>query len=297
MLAIDGGFTMRNRVINGCCRVAQRGSVSLSTTPQFGVVDRMLGSYVNGSAGTLTQLSNAGGMTYKRAVIFSGVTLTSGYIIFSHRIEALNTLDLSGQTVTVSAKIYHDYGTDENFFIGLRKPSTTIDTFSATSTITAVDIATTCPSGAVTTISATLPLGATEADLGLEVVIYHNARTTTTKNVAIGDIQLTLGSEVEQMERRSIGVEDALCKRYCIDFADTYAGCNGSGTFTSFRYALTLPVSMRVNPTVTFSNVTAGFTATNLGGSGQDKRINIEIGASARSDFRPRVDVKAEAEL
>jgi hypothetical protein len=54
---------------------------------------------------------------------------------------------------------------------------------------------------------------------------------------------------------------------------------------------------MRAGPTVTFSGVTSGFTASNLGGSGNDKRINIEVSASARADFRPQVDVRAEVEL
>ena len=89
-----------------------------------------------------------------------------------------------------------------------------------------------------------------------------------------------------------------MCQRYYINFADTYAGIGmTSGTVNVFRYCLPLPVTMRAGPTVTFSNVTAGFTASSLGGSGNDKRINIEVGASARADFRPQVDVRAEIEL
>lgn len=243
MLASDGGFTMRNRVINGCCRVKQRASVSLSTSNQFGEVDRMLGSLVgSGLGGTFIQqvAGLATGMTYKRGVKFNDISFTSGYITFRHRIESLNTLDLSGQTVTVSAKIYHDYGSNENFFIGLRKCATTADTFSATSAIAAGDVATTVPSGTTTTISATLPLGATEADLGLEVVIYHTARTVSVKNVVIGDIELQLGTEVGPFERRSYGAELALCQRY-------YE--TSRGTASTFTQASTIAYPVFVSDT------------------------------------------------
>lgn len=254
MLAADGGLTMRNRVINGCCRVKQRASVSLTTSNQFGEVDRMLGSYVNGSAGTFIQqvAGLASGMTFKRGVKFNDVTLSSGYITFRHRIEALNTLDLSGQSVTVSAKIYHDYGSAANVKIGLRKPSAS-DNFSSTSAIGS-DTALSISSGSTTTISATYTLGSTDADNGLEIVIYHDAVSVTTKNFVIGDIQLTLGTEVEQLERRSYGAELALCQRYYLAYAVPATCPQAFGNLQSTTQARVIfpnPVPMRASPTFT----------------------------------------------
>lgn len=260
MVGIDGGLTMRNRVINGCCRVKQRSSVSLTTSNQFGEVDRMLGSYVNGSAGTFVQQVGglASGMTFKRGVKFNDIALSSGYVVLRHRIEVLNTLDLSGQTVTASVKVYHDFGSTTNFKIGLRKPSSgTADTWGSGSSATSVsDVTVACASAATTVVSGTWTLNSTDADLGLEIVVYCDPVSVTTKNVVIGDIQLTLGSEVEQMERRSIGVEDALCKRYY----QTYYGSSGLNLFArsyaasagqSFPVPIPVKVSFRAAPTGT----------------------------------------------
>lgn len=260
MLDVSGGMTMRNRVINGCCRVSQRSSVSLTTSNQFGGVDRMLGSYVNGSAGTFVQdgSSYSAGMTFKRGARFQQVTLSSGYITFRHRIEALNTLDMSGQSVTVSAKIFHDYGSTTNFKIGLRKANAS-DNFSATTAI-GTDTTAAVATNTNTVVSGTYTLGSTDADNGLEIVIYHDAASVTTKNVVIGDIQLTLGSEVEQMERRPIGVEDALCKRYYLknkveqNTTATYMiGVVASST-AGVRCAMSFPVAMRTAPTAAVSS-------------------------------------------
>lgn len=243
---------MRNRAINGCCRVVYSASVTLSGSNQYGPVEGMIGSLAGtGLGGTLIQqvAGLASGMTYKRGVKFNDISFTSGYAILRHRIEALNTLDLSGQTVTVSAKIYHDFGSSENFFIGLRKPSAS-DNFTSTSVITAPDIATTVPTGTTTTISATLPLGATEADNGLEIVVYHNARTVSVKNVVVGDIELQLGSEVGPFERRSYATELALTQRYYERGITGQSINNGSGSAT-VSHTTNFRVSKRVAQTCT----------------------------------------------
>lgn len=111
-------------------------------------------------------------------------------------------------------------------------------------------------------------------------------------------VQLEKGSTASAFDYRAYGQELALCQRYYINFNDTYPGVLlGSGSMSAFRYILPLPVTMRSLPTVTFSNVTAGFSAANIGGGGQERRIVVEITASARTDFRPQVDTKAESEL
>jgi len=243
MADIVGGTTMRNRVINGCCRVSQRSAVSLTTSNQFGVVDRMMGSYVNGSAGTLTNTSSIG--TFKRGLEFYNVTLSSGYVTFRHRIEALNTLDLSGQTVTVSAKVLHNYGSTTDVKIGLRKPSAS-DNFASTSVI-GTDATVAVATGTQTVVSATYNLGSTDADNGLEIVMYHDAVSVTTKSFAIGDIQLTLGSEVEQFERRPIGVEDLLCKRYFYRNSGNVYACTIGGSSAAMWHN---PAAYRSTPTM-----------------------------------------------
>jgi hypothetical protein len=115
----------------------------------------------------------------------------------------------------------------------------------------------------------------------------------------ITGVQLEKGSTATSFDYRPYGTELALCQRYYIDFKDTYVGAGmATALINNFRYCLTLPTEMRAGPTVTYSNVSAGYTAGNLGGSGNTKRINTEISfTGGRADFRPQVDVKAEVEL
>jgi hypothetical protein len=271
-------FNMRNRVINGCCRVAQRGSVSLSGSNQFGQVDRMLGSLSgSGLGGTFIQQVDglASGMTFKRGVKFNDISFTSGFITFRHRIEQLNTLDLSGQTITVSAKVYHDYGSSVNVSIGLRKP-TAADNFTSTTTIgsdTAVSVST----GTTTVVSATYTLGSTDADNGLELVMYHASTTVSVKNFVIGDIEVQLGTEVGPFERRSYGTELSLCQRYFSSsflvgtapsggqdyLKNAVAGGIGGAYAANAAYLenIKFPVSMRTTPTLTIYNTSLEATA------------------------------------
>jgi len=245
-----GGTTMRNRVINGCCRVAQRGSATLSGSNQYGQVDRMMGSLSgSGLAGTLIQQVDglASGMTFKRGVKFNDVSFTSGFITLRHRIERLNTLDLSGQTITVSAKVYHDYGSSATVSLGLRKP-TASDNFTSTTTIGS-DGTTTVTTGTTTTISRTYTLGASDAENGLEIVIYHESRTVSVKNFVIGDIELQLGSVVGPFERRPYGTELALCQRY-FQYCPNLQGRWQVST-TTFTGSGVFPVQMRSAPIAT----------------------------------------------
>jgi hypothetical protein len=251
---------MRNRVINGCCRVAQRGSATLSGSNQFGQVDRMLGSLSgSGLGGTLIQQVDglATGMTYKRGIKFNDVSFTSGFITFRHRIERLNTLDLSGQTITVSAKIYHDYGSNATVSLGLRKP-TAADNFTSATTIGS-DGTTTVSTGTTTTVSRTYTLGSTDAENGLEIVIYHESRTVSVKNFVIGDIELQIGSKVGPFERRPYGAELALCQRYYYRVSDNlYLTVGGwASSTTNLVTALPFPVSMRIAPTALEQSGTA----------------------------------------
>ncbi len=134
--------------------------------------------------------------------------------------------------------------------------------------------------------------------MGLGIGYTPTGTAGADDNIYITGCQLEVGSTATSFDYRPIGTEEALCQRYFINFSDTYGGMiMASGTVTVLRYILPLPVTMRAGPTVTFSNVDSGFTASSLGGSGNDKRINVETSASARADFRPRIDVKAEVEL
>jgi hypothetical protein len=208
-------------------------------------------------------------MSFKRGVKFNGVTLSSGYIVLRHRIEVMNCLDMSGQTVTASVKVLHDFGSSTNFKIGLRKPSSgTADSWGSGSSLTSVsDVNVAVPSASTTVVSGTWTLNSTDADLGLEIVVYCDPVSVTTKNVVIGDIQLTLGSDVEQIERRSYGNELHLCQRYFWpyifgDSAGQTPGPIGWGeTTTTFLAPVQFPQSMRAAPVISTTNAAADFRA------------------------------------
>lgn len=274
-------FSFKNRVINGDMRIAQRSSVSLTTSNQYGQVDRFTCSLVGtGLAGTLTQEVNglASSMPSRRALRFNNISFTSGYIVLRHRIEAVNCIDLNSSTVTVQAKIFHDFGVSVAVRIGLRMPtSATADDWSAGSSATSTsDSSVSVPSGATTLVSSTFTLNSTDASRGLELVIYCDPLTVSAKNFLVSDVQLEAGRIATEFERRAFGLELSLCQRYYEVGHAGYEGYNTSSAFCSV--AVQFKVTKRVNPVITeqmigSSGITGTFSSSQISGEGYWSKV------------------------
>lgn len=246
---------LRNRVINGGCKVTQRTSPTLSNTPQYGVVDRYLMS-CNGSgvSGTIQQIS-AGEFTASGLGIGTVGSWTSGAPQIEQRIEARNTYDLNSKTVTISGKVYHNLGSTRNCRVQLNRPTTTADTFSA-QTVIGTSPTFSCPDATATSFSFTLTLGASDATFGLAIQVYDSANSTVASKIfALSELQLEIGSVPTAFEQRPFGLELALCQRYYEIGAASQIWCgyvvSASVYYVSTRYS----TAKRVAPTLTYSDV------------------------------------------
>ena len=171
---------LKNRCHNGGCQVAQRAAVNLSTSFQYGAVDRFMAAVTAGtvSAGTIAQATSSPAGRTGLALQLSGVT-TSGSAVVSakQRIESRDAILLKNQNGSISLHVYQDTGSAINYTITLRKP-TAADNYASTATI-ATSSAISVPSATDTLITfANQALG--DVSAGLEVLIDAACGAVTT---------------------------------------------------------------------------------------------------------------------
>ncbi len=245
----------RNRLINGSMMLDQRNAGASQTFTAGAAlaysVDRWYG-YCTGAnvTGQRVQGASAGLFRYR----FTGAASVTA-IGFGQRIEQLNCAALAGTTATLSVDLANSllstvtwtafYANTANTFGTLASPTRTqiaTGTFTVNSTVTRYSTQISIPSAATT---------------GIEIVFTVGAQTSGTWT--IGDVQLEPGSVATPFERRSYGVELALCQRYYwIGRADTAGARYASGSGTWNIRDLSFPVTMRATPAVTI--LTAGYT-------------------------------------
>lgn len=226
--------SFRNAVINGCCRVGQRGSIALANNVStYGGADRIMG-YPNSftsASGTLAQTSGNGTTTgYAQQATLT--TTGTGSMIFATRLEAKDVARFGGRTVTISAKVYQDTGSAVTTAIQLYKANAT-DNFSSSTQINTTVTTGSVPTATWTTISATFTPTVADATTGMMIFWqFQSLGAVTAKNFAIGDMQMELGSAPSAMEVRPYQVEEALCMRYFEVGSTGQSINNGSGSTT-----------------------------------------------------------------
>lgn len=276
------GVTGRNRIINGDCRIAQRGSISVTAGAGglFGGPDRF--KCINGAAGQFTQISSSivdpSGLVTRPAVrqtvdtAAGALTTTNYWNGIMQFIEGFNVCDLPGQLVNVSFLFNTNVG--GTYSVALRDGSAAysyVTSFVAVAnTPLKVSFSTTIPT------SASIP--ATNS-IGLQVVVGAlNAGTyqTPTPNtwvsgnyftaagavnwgatagnyISLTDLQLEVGAAATPFERRSYGHELLLCQRYYYSTAVNWVCYQNAGN--GYGTMLQHSVPMRASPSVTASGV------------------------------------------
>lgn len=246
-LSTPSGF--RNKIINGCMRVSQRAARAITASPQYGKADRFI-AYISGGTGITGNIDQSADAAFKSGyrMWLSSLSYTSGIWAIQHRIESLNTIDLNGKTVTVSFKVWHDFGSSRPLKVSLAKANV-VDNFSAATLIGSVYTSPAIATGTYTTVTCSFTLGSTDASNGLLLQINDaSATTVSAKNVVIGDVQLEVGEVATPFDSRPYGTELALCQRYYFSGAILMAYMYISNL--SYRNsALVLPVTMRATPT------------------------------------------------
>jgi hypothetical protein len=211
---IDQLQPFKNKIINGACHIAQRGNVSIPNNAwTYGGCDRIAAGPVGFTtfSGTLQKVPVAfidGGP----AQVLGPVTTTgSGSIQFQQRIEAANTFDLNGKTITGSFWIYQTTGATITGNITIAKPSA-YDNFGAQNNIASAAV--TIPTDSWTQLSVTTTLNSTDASNGLVLTFNTAAGALTNRYFYITRMQLEQGSVATPFEHRPIGLELASCQRY-----------------------------------------------------------------------------------
>ena len=238
-----------NRVINGAMAIDQRNAGASQTITAGAAlaytVDRWY-AYCTGANVTGQRITGSANNQY--AYRFTGAASVTG-IGFGQRIEAANSFDLAGSTVTLGVDLANSVLTSVTWTVYYANTS---DTFGTLASPTRTQIST-----GTFTVNSTLSRYSTQifipsaATTGIEIVFSVGAQTSGTWT--IDNVQLEAGPLATPFERRLVGLELLLCQRYFVSIN----GATGSGSElnTSAAY-IKLPLStwMRAdNQTVTLS--------------------------------------------
>lgn len=248
---INGGQLagMRNRLINGAMAIDQRNAGAAQTITAAAAlaysVDRWY-AYCTGAnvSGQRVQGASVGQFRYR----FTGAASVTG-IGFGQRIEQLNSADLAGTTATLSVDLANSVLTTVTWTAYY---ANTADTFGTLASPTRTQIAT----GTFTVTSTTTRYSASisvpaAATTGIEIVLSVGAQTSGTWT--IGDVQLEPGTVATPFERRSHGLELALCQRY---YETGYLSSSTTASSAHSRWTLQYKQTKRASPTNIYTIVT-----------------------------------------
>jgi len=249
-LNFPGGWSYRNRLINGAMRTDQRNSGASQTITASAftyTVDRWF-AYSTGANATGQQVAGSAGFPYAYKITGAASVSSIGFL---QRIESSNIADLASTTVSLQVLIASSsltsitweacYPTTTDSYGTFSSPSKTVITsgiFTITSTLSSYS----------TTIA--LPAGAAK---GLEISFTAGALGAAA-TVTITGAQLEASSQSTTFERLPISLELAECQRYYQTQA--YLNPISCVSYTSngdTRNNFPFPVTMRTTPTVTLS--------------------------------------------
>jgi hypothetical protein len=243
-----GSSFLRNRIINGAMFVSQRAT-SATVTAGTGVptastgypcVDRFF-VYSTGANVTAAQVTATGASPFLLRITGAASVTAVGV---GQRIETNNSIDLAGQTCTLSVELANSllttvtwtasYANTTDTFGTIGTPTKTqiaTGTFTVTSTLTRYSVNIAVPSAATT---------------GIEILFTVGAQTSGTWD--IDNVQLEVGTAATPFERRQFGQELTLCQRYFQIVNTRMAGTTGTGTNNGYRGRLS--VTMRTTAAV-----------------------------------------------
>lgn len=261
----------RNRIINGSMAIDQRNAgASQSFTAAAALaycVDRWYG-YCTG--GNVTGQRVVGSGTSMFRYQFTGAASVTK-IGFAQRIERANSIDLAGNTATLSVDLANSLLTTVNWTAWYANTNDTFGTLaSPTRTQIATGSFTVTNSLARYSTAIAIPAGATT---GIEVEFSVGAQTSG--SWTIGEVQLEPGTTQTVMERRPPNVELAACQRFFQKLGFTLYG--SFPDVSSPSYAIWMfKTDMRVTPTLNFVGLTGS-----LATSGPDGLTVVISNASA----------------
>ena len=290
LASINGGQLAgtRSRIINGDMRIDQRNNGASASTG-LGVLTYSIDRWIvaaNGVSGFFQQ----GGTVGARTLNITGAAGNTG-VSYRQRIESQNIADLAGKAVTLSFQVSSTTLTSLPLQVGYATAqdnfTTVTSSFTATPTIT----------GTLSTYSYTFTLPANAAN-GVELLFGPTAALTG--SIVLANVQLEPGAVATPLERRSYGLELALCQRYYEPAVPVFARGMLPVNLAFIETPGYFKVSKRAMPTliaagaITASNVTSE-TAGNI--STEGFRYTIQITNSNTDSYVIGRVYSASAEL
>jgi hypothetical protein len=303
MASLNGGQLagLRNRIINGDMRVAQRGTsfVTSGTNTAF-PADRFLADYSSGATVTVSQQADAPSSNEFQYSIRAAVGTAdtsigvAEYWYIQQKIEGFNARDLIGKTFTLSFWVkssktgihcvsFRNAGNDRSYVV--EYTVSVANTWEQKSITVAGGLITAgtwnWTNGVGLGVSWALAIGsnfhttagAWQTGNFFSTANQVNCLDSNTNIFAITAAQLEVGPVATPFEQRPIGMELALCQRY---YYRIYA-ITGTGGFHQAQVNTTVqaagmipfPVQMRTNPTALEQSGTAtdyrvNFASTNI---------------------------------
>jgi hypothetical protein len=311
---------MRNRIINGACNIAQRGtSVSVpNNTGGYGGPDRFT-AYNSNSGGAFTQSQSS--LTYNGVVkntirstintVPTSLTGTNAINPISQRIEGFNCYDLLGNNVSVS--FIFNTNVAGTYSISIADSGAT-NSYVTTFTVTAntptritktinipTNININIPNNSGTSIYFTIgflntstfqtsTLDAWQSGNFLSANTNTNWAASIYNFIELTDLQLEKGSIATPFENRPYGMELALCQRYYQKDVYNLSGATSGTGLTGFVIC-SFPVTMRDVPTFTHiavGNLSDGqsfYTGTGTAGAVTILKSSIQISVTSATSF------------
>lgn len=269
---LDGGLnatlanqlSYANPIINGGCMVAQRVAPNISTTYQYGKVDRFAAKATGTavSAGTINQLTSGMLAASKgNDLQIASLTVTgTGIVFLRYRIEARDAQQFVNAAASFGVQVYHNVGSSVNYTVYINKANAA-DNFSATTAI--------ANSGAISVPNATKTwlkfeninsgsLG--DVSNGIEIEIQIACGAVTTKNFNFGEFVLNKGAVAGVFTPKPFQTELAACQRYFeigrFFWVGYHAGVSANGGSSVFW-----KVNKRVAPTFVQTNISQSGTS------------------------------------
>lgn len=258
--AASGSVFRKNLLINGACEVRQRSSVGLSTSPQFGPVDRctMWASSGAVTGGTVNVNAAAtAGRTGNAAYIVSASLTGAGSLSWRTRMESADAKKLKNTAASFSIKVHQNTGGNVLYSITISKANAA-DDFTGVTTISSVADLTVATGTATTLKFENVSMG--DCSNGVEIQVAAACGAITSKDFEFTEWQLEVGSVATEFEYRPFMLEQQLCRRYTRRWSsstafDSFFLGGYCRSTTEMRISLPMDPPMRVAPTLTTSTV------------------------------------------
>jgi hypothetical protein len=307
----------KNLIVNGSFPVWQRGTSSPTTTDNTYGPDRWRILLETTNAATVARDTTSPTTSKYNCTLTVGSTNNNKFGVFQP-IEGINCYRARGQTVSLSAQLKATAGISDVRMAILQWTSTedavsadpittwgaagggitTFATWTASNTPANLSVTT---SWAKYSVQSAL-ISSSTTNLGVFIWCDDETTTTTTDKLSIGEVQLEICPVSTTFEYRSVQQELVLCQRYCLQFnsdaTGTFAhiGLGDMSTTTLGRINVTLPVTMRTRPALSYSALSDFILSTAADGDApgsitvntavleaEPKNCRLDVGVAASS--------------